>query len=74
METKKFKAPHRVQVREAAKQYGIPSETLYREIRAGRLKAIVRGGCKRGLRLSDSAMAKWFDSAYEPYVWEGGER
>lgn len=26
------------------------------------------------LRLSDWAMAKWLDSAYEPYVWEGGER
>lgn len=42
METKEFKAPHLYTVREAAKQYGVPSETLYREIRAGRLKAILR--------------------------------
>lgn len=49
----KPKAPSYYSISEAAKRWGVTPNVLYSEIRAGRLKAVIRTGCKRGLRVND---------------------
>ena len=60
----KPKAPSYYSISEAAKRWGVTPQVLYSEIRAGRLKAVIRTGCKRGLRVNDQIMPAWERSAY----------
>lgn len=62
--------PRLYSVKEAASEYHVSASLLYREIRAGHLKAIVRRGCTRGLRVTDQNMVEWLDSQFEVYDWE----
>ena len=60
----KPKAPSYYSIREAAERWGVTPNVLYSEIRAGRLKAVIRTGCKRGLRVNDQIMTDWERSTY----------
>lgn len=52
-------------VAQAAEVVSLSASTLYAEIKAGRLKAKVRKGNKRGYRIERIELMRWFNEEWE---------
>lgn len=52
-------------VGQAAEVVSLSASTLYGEIKAGRLKAKVRKGNKRGYRIERIELMRWFNEEWE---------
>lgn len=46
-------------IRDAVDVTGLSEWQLYREIRSGRLRGIVRSGMERGYRIAESELDRW---------------
>ena len=50
-------------VSEAAKAWHVPVSVMYAEIRAGRLKAVMRRGCVKGYLVTEAIMDEWVENS-----------
>lgn len=51
-------------IKEASELWSVPITVLYEEIRAGRLKAVMRRGCTKGYLVTESIMDDWIESSF----------
>lgn len=59
-------------VAEVAKLIGVSRQAVYADIKAGRLRAVVRRGCSQGYRVKREDIDKWIDEQWEPVPQQRG--